>query len=148
MHSAFENVIRNAFIYSQPHSIVTAEMKITRLANQTSILKVCIIDQGAGINKDSLERIFQPFVRLDTSRQRPTGATFNNSVGDNLANKSTNVPLNTINSSKHEGGYGLGLAIAQAIIAAHKGQISARNREDGIQGLVVELVLPVSISKS
>ena len=148
LHSAFENVIRNAFIYSQPHSIVTAEMKITRLANQTSILKVCIIDQGAGINKDSLERIFQPFVRLDTSRQRPTGATFNNSVGDNLANKSTNVPLNTINSSKHEGGYGLGLAIAQAIIAAHKGQISARNRKDGIQGLVVELVLPVSISKS
>ena len=145
LHSAFENVIRNAFIYSQSHSIVSAEMEVTKIANQTSLLKVCIIDQGTGIDNDSLERIFQPFVRLDASRQRPTGATSNSSVGGNSADKNINMPPNTSNSSKQEGGYGLGLAIAQAIIAAHKGQISARNREDGIQGLVVEIVLPVSI---
>ncbi|MGM8886793.1 sensor histidine kinase [Psychrobacter sp. 1U2] len=126
LHSAFENVIRNAFIYSNSHSIVAANIETIKLTNQTSALKISIVDQGSGIDNDNLERIFQPFVRLDASRQRPTSSALNK-------------------TSKQEGGYGLGLAIAQAIIAAHQGQISARNREDGIQGLIVEIVLPVSI---
>ncbi len=126
LHSAFENVIRNAFIYSSSHSIVSSKIETINLTNQTSALKISIVDQGLGIDDDSLERIFQPFVRLDASRQRPISST---------ASK----------TSKQEGGYGLGLAIAQAIIAAHQGQISARNREDGVQGLIVEIILPVYI---
>ena len=129
LHSAFENVIRNAFIHSNSHSIVSSKIETIKLTHQTSTLKISIIDQGAGIDNDNLERIFQPFVRLDASRQRPTSPT-----AHSTANK----------TSKKEDGYGLGLAIAQAIIAAHKGQISARNREDGVTGLVVEIVLPVS----
>jgi signal transduction histidine kinase len=38
------------------------------------------------------------------------------------------------------GGYGLGLAITQRIVNAHKGRVSARNREGG--GLVVSIELP------
>ena len=129
LHSAFENVIRNAFIHSNSHSIVSSKIETIKLTHQTSTIKISIIDQGAGIDNDNLERIFQPFVRLDASRQRPTSPT-----GNSIANK----------TRKKEDGYGLGLAIAQAIIAAHKGQISARNREDGVTGLVVEIVLPVS----
>jgi len=125
LHSAFENVIRNAFIYSSSHSIVLSKIETIKLTNQTSALKISIVDQGSGIDNDNLERIFQPFVRLDASRQRPISST---------ASK----------ASKQKGGYGLGLAIAQAIIAAHQGQVSARNREDGIQGLIVEIALTVS----
>lgn len=54
-----------------------------------------------------MERILEPFVRLDSARQRQTG------------------------------GYGLGLAIARAVIIAHKGQIQAYNRTNRQQGLVV-----------
>ncbi len=130
LHSAFENVIRNAFIYSNSHSIVASKIEKITLTNQTSALKISIIDQGAGIDDDSLERIFQPFVRLDASRQRPISSAVNIT-----ANK----------TSKQEGGYGLGLAIAQAIIAAHQGQISASNRNDGVTGLMVEVVLPIQV---
>jgi len=35
------------------------------------------------------------------------------------------------------------LAIVHAVIMAHKGQLSAHNRKDGIRGLVVQIVLAV-----
>ncbi len=137
LHSAFENVIRNAFIYSNPNSIVSAKIETVILENQRSALKVSITDQGSGIDDADVARIFQPFVRLDASRQRPVSTTASHAL-DRESNSNPH--------RKREGGYGLGLAIAQAIIAAHKGQINARNRQDGTQGLVVEIVLPVPLN--
>ncbi len=132
LHSAFENVIRNAFVYSNSNALVAAEIESIRQYNQTSNLKISLIDQGSGINNADLSRIFQPFVRLDASRQRPVVTT-------------ANSEWSSSQSSKREGGYGLGLAIAQAIIAAHKGQISARNRDGSDQGLVIEIILPIEL---
>lgn len=45
------------------------------------------------------------------------------------------------NAAANGEGYGLGLAIAQRVVAAHRGSIHAANRADG--GLVVEIVLPL-----
>ena len=131
LHSAFENIIRNAFLHSAPYSLVSAEIKAIQLADKTPALKIALIDQGAGIDNADLARIFQPFVRLDASRQRPTVMT-------------SHQELNAKQARKREGGYGLGLAIAQAIVDAHKGQISAHNRKDGVSGLVVTVILPMS----
>jgi len=50
-------------------------------------------DQGIGIDKDDLERLFEPFFRADRSRTRATG------------------------------GLGLGLALARRVIDAHRGTI-------------------------
>ena len=49
-------------------------------------------------------------------------------------------------SSASAEGHGLGLAIAQHVVQAHGGTISARNRTDG--GLCVEISLPVATGKS
>ena len=135
LHSAFENIIRNAFIHSTPFSTVVAQIDFTNTVAQQDkdALKVSIMDQGDGIAKADLVRIFEPFVRLDTARQRPK------------TTKPVNRSLSTDKSSSHVGGYGLGLAIAQAIIAAHKGHITAQNRQDGRTGLVVEVILPVNV---
>ena len=113
LYSALENIIRNAFMHTSADSNVTVEMIKIQMANKLPAIQISITDEGGGVADKDLQRIFQPFVRLDTARHRETG------------------------------GYGLGLAIVHAVIMAHKGQIAVYNRKDGIQGLVIEMILPV-----
>ena len=60
-----------------------------------------IIDNGAGIPSADLERVFEPFFRLEKSRSRNTGGT------------------------------GLGLSIARTIARAHGGDVRLENRPEG-----------------
>ena len=60
-------------------------------------------DHGPGVPEDALTRIFQPFFRVDDSRESSTG------------------------------GVGLGLAIAMRAIGLHHGAIAARNANPGLQ---------------
>lgn len=113
LHSALENVIRNAFMHTAAGSTVIAEMKAIQTDDGRSAIQISVKDEGDGIADKDLERIFQPFVRLDSARHRDTG------------------------------GYGLGLAIVHAVVMAHKGSINAYNRQDGIKGLTVQIVLPM-----
>lgn len=61
--------------------------------------ELIVKNTGKGIAKPDQKRIFERFYRSDASRSRESG------------------------------GYGLGLAIAQSIVAAHKGQISVKSDE-------------------
>jgi len=63
------------------------------------VLRVC--DEGPGIPEDALEKVFEPFFRLESSRNRDTGGT------------------------------GLGLSIARDIAQAHGGSLTLRNRDSG-----------------
>lgn len=58
---------------------------------------IAVSDTGVGMDPADLERVFQPFVRLDAARARDTG------------------------------GAGLGLAIARSVVAAHGGTIAAES---------------------
>jgi signal transduction histidine kinase len=60
-----------------------------------------VLDEGPGIPEDMLEKVFEPFFRLEQSRNRDTGGT------------------------------GLGLSIARDIAQAHSGSLSLRNRPEG-----------------
>ena len=71
--------------------------------------KIIIEDDGPGIPESHLEYVFEPFVRLETSRNTETG------------------------------GIGLGLAIARTIIRAHGGEIFMANRKEGGLRVVIEL---------
>lgn len=64
-------------------------------------LQVSVSDDGPGIPEEFLERVFEPFYRLERSRSRDTG------------------------------GAGLGLAIARDIAQAHGGTLKLRNRPEG-----------------
>ncbi len=65
------------------------------------LAELVIIDDGPGIPADRLESVFDPFVRIETSRSRETG------------------------------GVGLGLTIARSIARANGGEIVLANREGG-----------------
>jgi signal transduction histidine kinase len=64
-------------------------------------LVIRVADEGPGIPEESLERVFEPFFRLESSRSRDTG------------------------------GSGLGLSIARDIAQAHGGSLALRNRPEG-----------------
>ena len=117
LYSALENVIRNAFMHTPIGSTVIATLKKAPLTKTTSGIQISITDEGGGVADEDLERIFQPFVRLDSARHRQTG------------------------------GYGLGLAIVHAVVMAHRGQLDVHNSQPNagkIKGLVVTVRLPVS----
>ena len=69
-----------------------------------------IRDHGSGVPTEELEKLFTPFHRVAEARERKSG------------------------------GVGLGLAIAEQAVHAHKGKIKAENAEGG--GLIVEIKLP------
>lgn len=73
---------------------------------------IYVRDNGPGVSDDKLEKIFHAFYRSSEAREA------------------------------NSGGFGVGLTISQRIVRAHKGQITARNLEQG--GLEVCFQLPVA----
>jgi signal transduction histidine kinase len=64
-------------------------------------LHIAVLDDGPGIEAEYLEQVFEPFFRLESSRNRATGGT------------------------------GLGLSIARDIAQAHGGSLVLKNRAEG-----------------
>ena len=58
IYRALENIIRNAVKYTAEHSHITVQCE-----TKGDLLKVCVADQGPGVRRDEVERIFQPFSR-------------------------------------------------------------------------------------
>ena len=123
LYRAFENVVRNAIKHTAEHGIITFDVQLLPLDQQ---LLIRILDQGQGVPEAELHAIFEPFYRGSNS----TPGAVNVGLGTEL-----NAGINT----RGDDGYGLGLAIAQRVILAHGGSISASNRKDG--GLCVEIRL-------
>ncbi len=92
---ALNNIMENAIAYGE-----RARLNLAFDAS-ANIATITIDDDGPGIPESDLERVFEPFVRIETSRNRETGGT------------------------------GLGLAIARTIIRGHGGEIALSNLEDG-----------------
>ena len=93
LRRALRNLLENAAAYG---ARATA-----RIDRGGSGVRVVIEDEGPGIPEDDLERVFEPFVRLEASRSRDTG------------------------------GSGLGLAIARSIVRGHGGDVHLENRAGG-----------------
>lgn len=68
LHSAVENVVRNAIHHSPPHT----EVKVTLLGND-GVIRVRVEDQGPGVPEGALSRLFEPFFRVDESRGTTNG---------------------------------------------------------------------------
>jgi two-component system, OmpR family, sensor histidine kinase CpxA len=72
LHSAVENVIRNAIRYTQEGTSVEIELEsVSGAKGPEAVLQVS--DCGPGVPTESLEKLFLPFYRLDDARGRLTG---------------------------------------------------------------------------
>lgn len=91
---AINNLLRNAKRYAKSWVNITLEV-----VNQDCLIHVD--DDGPGIPEAQWKKVFEPFVRLDSSRERSSG------------------------------GYGLGLSIVHRIVQWHNGQISVSDSPTG-----------------
>ncbi|MCF8707418.1 HAMP domain-containing sensor histidine kinase [Rhizorhapis sp. SPR117] len=79
-------------------------------------IRIDVNDEGPGIAQERMAEMMEPFTRMEDSRNRDTG------------------------------GAGLGLALVQAIMLEHGGELRLANRLEG--GLRASLVLPLSAPES
>jgi len=109
---ALRNVIGNAVRYGERARVSIAS---TAGAGSGSVA-ITIDDDGPGIPDDRIEQMFEPFTRLEASRNMATGGT------------------------------GLGLTLARAIAHQHGGSLTLQNRRGAggaVEGLRAVLTLPV-----
>jgi two-component system phosphate regulon sensor histidine kinase PhoR len=92
LEQALVNLIDNAVKYSGPESLVQVEA-----GQRNGQVVINVTDQGAGIPKEHLPRLFERFYRVDASRSRKIGGT------------------------------GLGLAIVKHIAQAHGGKVEVES---------------------
>ena len=93
---AMENLLRNALRHTDPDNGV-----ILSLERGRKQVHLDVRDFGPGLPEGELEKIFEPFYRVQESRDRGSG------------------------------GHGLGLSIAANAVRRHGGRIGARNADDG-----------------
>jgi two-component system, OmpR family, sensor histidine kinase CpxA len=72
LHSAVENVVRNAIRYTQEGTSVEIELKSENRAGVSEAV-LGVRDSGPGVPAGSLGKLFEPFYRLDDARGRLTG---------------------------------------------------------------------------
>jgi two-component system, OmpR family, sensor histidine kinase CpxA len=72
LHSAVENVVRNAIRYTQEGSSVDVELTSEEKAGAADAI-LRISDSGPGVPPEALAKLFEPFYRLDDARERQTG---------------------------------------------------------------------------
>jgi two-component system sensor histidine kinase CpxA len=72
LHSAIENVIRNAVRYTGPGNAVDVRLEPT---GTPGTIRVLVRDYGPGVPETELSKIFQPFYRVADDRNRASGGT-------------------------------------------------------------------------
>lgn len=93
LRRAIRNLIENAIAYGKCADV--------SLFAAPSYYEITVDDHGPGIPEADHARVFEPFVRLETSRSTETGGT------------------------------GLGLTLVKAIVEGHGGSVSLENRPEG-----------------
>ena len=71
LHSAIENVVRNAIRYTEDGTSVEIQLERSAAAPAEAVLRVT--DCGPGVPEDALDKLFRPFYRIDDARRRQTG---------------------------------------------------------------------------
>lgn len=115
LRSAIENVVRNAVRFTPEGTAVEIALRRQNGAGNTFAV-ITVRDRGAGVPKEALEKIFQPFYRTEDSRERQSG-----------------------------GGTGLGLAITQRAMLLHGGTVKAENAADGGLSVEMRLQIPTAV---
>lgn len=94
MQKVFYNLLSNAFKYTKPHTTIEVILE-----NGEEEVTVKVIDNGTGIRKEDLDKIFNRFYQAE------------NSLSDN-----TRIP-----------GTGIGLSLTKSIVELHHGVIQAES---------------------
>ena len=98
LRRCLDNLLDNALRYGQ-EAVLSASVQV--LPGKKNILRVHIDDKGPGMAPALLEKVFEPFFRVEGSRNR------------------------------HTGGHGLGLSIARSMADLHEATLLLENLPQG-----------------
>jgi two-component system phosphate regulon sensor histidine kinase PhoR len=94
LEQALSNLLSNAISYSPPETTI----RITAAARGDGMVQISVTDEGVGIAREHLPRLFERFYRVDKARSRAAGGT------------------------------GLGLAIVKHIVNVHRGRVEVESK--------------------
>jgi len=101
LHSAIENVVRNATRYTREGT--NAEVSLERgqgASGGEAVIR--IVDSGPGAPEEALEKLFRPFYRIDDARGRQTGGA---GLGLAITDRAVRLHGGTVKASNRlEGG--------------------------------------------
>ena len=100
----FTILLDNAIKYTNQSGKIDVDLR-----QEKNKIKIKVKNSGEGINKKDINKIFERFYRVDTSRARESG------------------------------GYGLGLSIAKSIVENHNGKIYAESNVGKDTTFIIEL---------
>jgi signal transduction histidine kinase len=101
IHDCQPNALKRAFTNLLDNAVKYGKRAQAAIASAGKAIEITIDDEGPGIPDAELPKVFQPFYRVEDSRNRDSGGT------------------------------GLGLAIAQSIVQTHGGELILANRPGG-----------------
>lgn len=109
LRRCLDNLLDNALRYGKEAVLAAA---VTRDSGGKPVLRVDIDDKGPGVDPALLEKVFEPFFRVEGSRNR------------------------------HTGGHGIGLSIARSMAVMHNATLCLSNLPQGGLRARLELPLP------
>lgn len=107
------NLISNAIKYTPEGGSIDVSVAAADDDRLGRCLRVSVSDTGIGIDPKAMAKLFEPFYRV---RESHTPATM---------------------------GFGIGLDLCRRLVELHHGSISAVNRDDGANGSVFTVLIPV-----
>lgn len=113
LHSAIENVVRNAIRYTQEGTAVEITLfRELRAGGGEAVVRVS--DSGPGVPPDALTKLFEPFYRLDDARGRLTGGV---GLGLAITERAVRFHGGKVSASNRQGG-GLTIELRLPLISA------------------------------
>ena len=110
LHSAIENVVRNAVRYTAEGTTVEVRLSCSNSASPEAVIQVS--DSGPGVPEDSLDKLFRPFYRIDDARGRGTGGV---GLGLAIAERAVRLHNGSVKAAnRREGGLMIEIRIPSA----------------------------------
>jgi two-component system, OmpR family, sensor histidine kinase CpxA len=98
LHSAIENVVRNAVRYTESGTTVEVVLEPEKESNPLSA-RLIVRDYGPGVSESELQSIFQPFYRVADARDRQSGGA---GLGLAIADRVIRIHGGTIRAQNSE----------------------------------------------
>lgn len=107
------NLISNAVKYTPSGGEIVVDLSRTVDSSERECYEIKVIDTGIGLDNKLIKHLFERFYRGREHHQQ-------------------NTP-----------GFGIGLDLCTRLVELHGGEISGKNREDGVKGSVFTVILPI-----
>jgi len=112
------NLLTNAVKFTLDNGQITLEVKKVFHSPKRNFLRIAVSDTGIGISKDNIDKLFKPFIQIDSALNRQYTGT------------------------------GLGLALVKRIVELHGGQVGVTSELNVGSCFTIDLPITISVADS